>query len=115
MRTRTNPARRITRHISFTLEENEMLQKRASAVGMEIAPFIKQQALHGTAKGFRLTPLTQHTITIAEIAQDIRNAVHTPHPDRWLYQADLEAIEDKLEELLQIESTILERVRRRLI
>ena len=110
----SNTTRRITRHISFTAEENQIIQERAHSVGMEITPFIKQEALHGMAKGFQLCALTQHTIAIAEIAQDIHRVVHTPHPDRWLYQADLERIEDKLDNLLEIEAAILTRLRRRM-
>lgn len=105
---------RITRHVSFTQKENDALCKRAATVGMEVVPFIKQEALHGVAKGYPLAPLTRHEAAIGEIVKAVREATDRPHPDRWLYEADLEAIDDKLAELLQIEQTILELLRRRM-
>lgn len=107
-------ADRVTRHISFTAQENAILESRAAKVGMEVAPFIKQEALHGTVKGYPLAALTRHEVDIGNILHAVREVADRPHAARWLYQADLEAIDDKLEELLAIEKDILELLRRRL-
>lgn len=105
---------RVTRHVSFTQKENSDLCRRAAKAGMEVVPFIKQEALHGTVKGFPLAALTRHENDIGEIVKAVREAAGRPHPDRWLYEADLEAIDDKLSELLEIEKDILDLLRRRL-
>lgn len=105
---------RVTRHISFTADENAALEKRAARVGMEVAPFIKKEALEGKVKGYPLAALSRHEQDIGDILHAVREAADRPHPDRWLYQADLEAIDDKLAELLEIEKDILELLRRRL-
>lgn len=105
---------RITRHVSFSPKEDSDLRERAAKVGMEVVPFIKQQALHGKAKGFRLAPLTKHEEDIGEIVKAVREVAAQPHEDRWLYEADLEAIDDKLAELIEIEKDILELLRRRM-
>ena len=99
--------------LSFTPQEMEILSKRAARVGMTIPPFIKREALYGIVRGFQLRPLTDHAIAIGEIVQDIRTMITSPHPDRWLYEYDLECIEDKLNTLLEIETDIQKRVRRR--
>ena len=105
---------RKTRHISFTQLEDEAIRKRAYEVGMEVAPFIKHEALYGAVKGFPLAALARHEKDIGDIVHAVREAADRPHTDRWLYQADLEAIDDKLDELLEIEKNILELLRRRL-
>lgn len=106
---------RVNRHVSFTQEENDLLCKRAAKVGMEVVPFIKQEALHGTVKGFPLAVLSRHANAIGEIVKAARELAARPHPDRWKYEADLEEMNDKLDKILEIERTIQEGVRRRMI
>lgn len=101
-------------HLSFTESELAQVKTRAASVGMKVVPFIKQEALCGSVRGFRLVPLTQHANAIGTIAQDIRGFISSPHPDRWLYEHDLECIEDKLDTLIKIEMDIQTRVRRRM-
>lgn len=105
---------RITRHISYTAKENNDLEKRAAKVGMEVVPFIKQESLHGKVQGFALAPLHRHEDDIAAIVQAVRDVADHPHQDRWMYEADLEAIDDKLAELVAIEKDILDLLRRKL-
>lgn len=105
---------RITRHISFTPAEDRIVCGRAEKVGMDIVPFIKSEALRGVVRGYPLAPLTRHEEEIGEIAHAVREAADRPHPDRWLYEKDLEEIDDKLAELLEIEKSILELLRRRM-
>lgn len=105
---------RVTRHVSFTPKEDDDLRVRAAKVGMEVVPFIKKQALCGAVKGFALAPLQRHEETLGEILKAVREAADRPHPDRWRYQSDLELIDDKLDEVIAIEKTILELLRRRL-
>lgn len=100
--------------LSFTPEELELVRARAASVGMKTVPFIKREALTGVVRGFRLTPLTEHACAIGEIAQTIRCILSSPHPDRWLYEHDLECIADQLDELIEIEKDIQMRVRRRM-
>lgn len=101
-------------HLSFTPQEMELLSNRSARAGMAVTPFIKREALYGIVRGFQLRPLTEHAIAIGEIVQDVRTMITSPHPDRWLYEYDLECIEDKLNTLLEIEIDIQKRVRRRL-
>ena len=108
--TETSP--RINRHVSFSRKEYEMLQQRAKSAGMDITPFIRHEALHGHVTVLDFPPFEQHTDIIGEIAQDVRAATAASHPDRWLYQADLEQIADKLDELLAVEHDIQKQIRR---
>lgn len=105
---------RVTRHVSFTPKEDSALRKRAEKVGMAVVPFIKREALHGAVKGFALAPLTRHAEAIGEIVRDVKTMASRPHPDRHLYEADLDGINDKLDELLEIEKSIHELLRRRM-
>lgn len=105
---------RINRHVSFTPEEDSKLRQRAAKVGMEVVPFIREEALHGTVRGFPLAPINQHAEAIGQIAQAVRKVADRQHPDRWLYEADLEEIENKLAEILAIEKDIQERLRQRM-
>jgi len=105
---------RIVRQISLSPQENQTLQKRAESAGMPVSPFIKRQALSGSVKVLNLPPLSNHADVIGKIAHDVRIIVSTPHPDRWLYQADLEKIEDSLDSLLIVEKNIQEEIRHRM-
>ena len=106
---------RVTRHISFSEDENILLCRRAAEASMSVAPFIKQQALHGSIKDFPLTPISQHTLAISKAVTTIREITAHDHHDRLLYEADLERITAQLgiliateEELLQILKDTLE-------
>ena len=96
----------ISHRIRLSEQENIRLKNRAEKAGMSVSSFIKRAALSAPIKVLTLSALTQHALAIGEIARDIQTAITVPHPDRWLYQADLERIEDKLEQLLAIETDI---------
>lgn len=108
------PPKAVTHHIRLSPQEDQILRSRAGQAGMALSPFIKQMALHGSVKILNLAPLTQHILILGDIAHDIRKAVSTPHPDRWLYQADLEGIEEKLTEMLRIEKDIQANIRHKI-
>ncbi len=102
------PAKKmITRHIYFTPDEDRTLRKRAAALTMQLTTYIKQQSLHGKVNGISFEDLTAHEAAIGEILHTIQEFTTRPHPDRWLYQADLEAIEDQLNAIRDIELQIL--------
>ena len=105
---------RITRQISLSSQEDQVIQKRADSAGMPVSSFIKQQALSGSVKTLNLSPLSDHTESIGRIACDVHGIASAPHVDRWLYQADLEKIEGQLDALLTIETDIQQQIRRRI-
>ena len=98
---------RVTRHVSFTKEENELLCRRAAEVGMSVVPFIKREALYGKAHGFSLSVISQHTESIDNVIRCVREVLSRAHPDRLLYQADLELISDRLQTLIDTEKAVL--------
>jgi len=108
------PTPYITHRIRLSEEENRQLNERASTAGMSVSAFVKRAALSAPIKVLTLSALTQHALAIGEIAHDIHAAAAAPHPDRLLYLADLERIEDKLDQLLQVEQAIQTQIRRRL-
>ena len=81
---------------------------------MTVTSFIKRAALSNTIKILDMPVLSQHIVSIGEIANGIHAATSLSHPDRWLYQADLERIEDKLDQLIAIETDIQESIRRKM-
>ena len=103
-----------THRIRLSEQEDLQLRERAAGAGMSITAFVKRAALSGPIKVLEFSSLSQHSLAIGEIAHDIHEAVASSHPDRWLYQADLERIEDKLNELIQIECSIQTQIRRRI-
>ena len=102
------------RCISLSEQEDQRLRKRAESAGMTVTAFIKRAALSNTIKILDMPIISQHVIAIGTIANDIHAATSFPHPDRWLYQADLERIEDTLDQLIAIESDIQESIRRKM-
>ena len=100
--------------IKFTPQEMRTLEARAERVDMDIKQFIKQSALRKRISGYRLQPLTQHIMKIDEIAKTVKNISITPHMDRWLYEKELETIEKKLDELISVEKSIQDLLRRRI-
>jgi len=105
---------RVIRQISFSPQEDQVIQNRARSAGMSISSFLKRQVLSGSVKTFNLDPLSNHVETIGRIAHDVQIIASMPHPDRWLYQADWEKIEDQLDTLLTLEKDIQEQIRRRI-
>lgn len=94
------------RYIRLSEQEDQIVREKASTAGMSVSSFIKRAALSKTIKVFDIPILSQHIVSIGGIAHDIHVAISLPHQDRWLYQADLERIEDKLDQLLAIETDI---------
>lgn len=105
---------RITRQISLSPQEDQLVPTRADRAGMPVSSFIKRQALSGSVKTLNLSSLSDHIDSIGRIACDVHGIASAPHVDRWLYQADLEKIEGHLENLLTIEKDIQEQIRRRI-
>lgn len=102
---------RVTRHVSFTPEEDEAIRQRAEKAGMEVVPFIRYEALHGKVKSIPLDVVARYLEEIGEIARAVKEMVYRPHPDRWLYEADLEGTDDKVDEVLAIVKATLEEIR----
>ena len=100
--------------IKFAPQEMRTLEARAERVDMDIKQFIKQSALRKRISGYRLQPLTQHIMAIDEIAKTVKNISIVPHMDRWLYEKELETIDRKLDELISVEKSIQELLRRRI-
>lgn len=100
--------------LTFTPQEMRILEARAARVDMDIKRFIKQSALRKRISGYRLQPLTQHIMKIDEVAKTVKNISITPHMDRWLYEKELETIGRKLDELISVEKSIQELLRRRI-
>lgn len=102
----------VTRHVSFSKEENELLCHRAAEVGIAVVPFIKHEALRGKVQGFSLSVISQHTESIDNVIRCVREVLSRTHPDRLLYQADLELISDQLQTLIGTEQAMLVELQR---
>ena len=103
-----------TWHIRFTTSDEQLLRQKAAQAGMSMTAYIKRAAISARIIVLDFAVLTQHAIQIGDIASDVRTILTSPHPDRWLYQADLEALEDKLEELISVEQKIYRCIHRTL-
>ena len=100
--------------IRFSKEDHELLQSRAAKAGMTLSAYVRACALHSEIKSVDFPVLTQHAVAVGDAVYAIRTACSSPHPDRWLYQADLERIEEKLDNLIIIETDIQNQLRRKL-
>ena len=105
---KTNSA--VTRHVAFSVQEDELIRKLAEESGMSISPFIRKQALEGHVTSIDWSVVTQHILYIDRIASDIRTLTTSPHPNRWEYEGDLDFIMQKLDDLISAEHELLLRL-----
>lgn len=98
-------------YATFYGEEEEKLQARATLAGMKVPQYIRHMALTGRVRVFDLTPLLKQEEQIGKVMQLCQKVINQPHPDRWLYQYDLERIEDELEVLRKIAYDELDRIK----
>lgn len=103
----------VTRHVYFSPKENGQIETWAWQAGMEIVPYIRHMALHGIVRSVDLSAVRKHGEQIGEVLRAVRQFTEAPHPDRWLYEADLERLEDKLTELVALETAILQSLQER--
>lgn len=104
----------MTRHISYNDDENKVVEAKAKRVGLPVTAYIKQMSLEGAAKGYDMSPVIAHTETIGNFIAEVKAVAAAPHDDRWLYESDLERVEDLLTELLQTEHELLDVMKRKL-
>lgn len=100
--------------VSFSTKELSKVEKKADALGLSRAAYIRSMVLEGKAKGYNLKPLQTHAEAVGEVAAAVRDMVALPHPDRWAYEADIERIEAMLQELIESEKKLIEDMTRRL-
>lgn len=63
--------RRVTKRISFSLEEDRIVREKAKEAGMSITAYIRQQALEGQVVSVDWEMIRQHTEAINRIAFDM--------------------------------------------
>ena len=103
-----------TVHISFTPMELTQVDQKADKVGLSRVAFIRQMALTGKVKGYNFKPLLMHSDAVGNVAAAVRDMIEKEHPDRWAYEADIERIEDLLNQLLGSEQALISDLTRRL-
>ena len=104
---KTNENTNITRHISFTAEEDKLLQQRAEAAGIAVAPYIRQQALNGVVHSIDWEGLRVHSDLLSDIAMQIELHLQSLTDIERAMLADvLTAIERDLKSMLVIEQEI---------
>lgn len=99
----------ITRHIQFTPEEDEEIQRKAKSVGLTVTSFIRKQTLTGKVIGQDTGPLLAHIERLGEIAYEFEQIKNQPHPYHWMYEQDLERIEERINEILETERHLMRR------
>ena len=104
--------KKITHHIQFSPEDEKKIRDKAEQAGMTVTAYIKSKALNSRArrKPIRIYPIVDHIEALDKVVEEIRKITTNPHKDRWLYEADLERIDRKLDELLQTEQELAEKI-----
>jgi len=104
--------KKITHHIQFSPEDEKKVRAKAEKAGLTVTAYIKSRALNSrvSRKPIRLYPIVDHIETLDKVVEEIRKITTNPHKDRWLYEADLERIDRKLDELLQTEQELVEKI-----
>ena len=103
-----------TRHIGYDDYENKRIEIRAARVGLPVTAYIKKMSLEGSVRGVNMEPILAHTKMLGDLLAAVKEVATRPHEDQWLYEADLERIEDLMNETLESEKLFLEEVKRKL-
>ncbi len=101
-------------HVSFSQKEISRIDRKASSVGLTRTAYVRQMALEGKVKGYNLKPFLVHAEAIGEVVAAVRDMIAKEHPDRWAYEADIEKIQEQLQELIESEKNLDEKMTRRL-
>ena len=102
---------RVTRHISYTAAEDQCVRNLAEAAGMGVSPFIRFISQNGSITVYPLQALTDYVMAVDSLIAAVRSMSSSPHKDRLLYQSDIEYLEDRLDELIQMTSQIMDEIR----
>ena len=103
-----------TVHVSFGQKELSQIERKAAAVGLSRSAYVREMALTGKVKGYNLKSLQSHAEAVGEVAAAVRDMIAKDHPDRWAYEADIERIEDLLQQLVESEAALISDMTRRL-
>lgn len=103
-----------TIHIGYSPDELKRLDKLCEKVGMSRPAYLKTMGFDGKVKGYNLKAMEDFASAVGEVAAEIRKATSEPHPDRWAYEADIETIDEKLDQLIDMTSGVMETIIRRM-
>ena len=100
--------RRVTKRVSFSLEEDRIVREKAKEAGMSITAYIRQQALEGQVVSVDWEMIRQHTEAINRIAFDIGVYTSNQNPNIWMFGADIDLIREELEKIYELEKRLIE-------
>ena len=103
-----------TIHIGYSPDELKRLDKLCEKVGMSRPAYLKTMGFDGKVKGYNLKAMEDFASAVGEVAAEIRKATSEPHPDRWAYETDIETIDEKLDQLIDMTSGLMEAITRRM-
>lgn len=103
-----------TIHIGYSPDELKRLDQLCEKVGMSRPAYLKTMGFDGKVKGYNLKAMEDFASAVGEVAAEIRKATSEPHPDRWAYEADIETIDEKLDQLIDMTSGLMETITRRM-
>ena len=99
--------RRVTKRVSFSLEEDRIVREKAKEAGMSITAYIRQQALEGKVVLVDWDLVRQHMEAIYRIEFSIDAYTSKNNPTLWLFGADLQVIRDELVRIKELEKWMI--------
>lgn len=100
----------VVRHITFTPEEDAIIQELAREAGMSVCGYIRKQAVYGTVRSVDWKLLEQHTEAINYIGEEIKVYTSDKNPNPWLFAADLSLITQRLDEIKELEVQLIQKI-----
>lgn len=98
---------RVTRRVSFTVEEDERLQQGAEKAGMNVSGYIRRQALLGKVTSINWDALRAHADVIGDVAMQFEMYVSIwGAEEKRLMEEELKRLRLLLEDMLCIEKAL---------
>ena len=107
-----NERKMTVRRISFSPEEDAILQNKAQTVGMTVSGYIRRQALDGSVISIDWNKLQQHTQAINDMTATFEAYTQNRKTNSLLYITDLELIHKRLDEVISLEVRLLAEITR---
>ena len=102
-----NERKMTVRRISFSSEEETILQEKAQTVGMTVSGYIRRQALDGSIISIDWNKLQQHTQAINDLSEAFDAYTKNRKTNGLLYMTDLELIHRSLDEVKTLEVQLI--------
>lgn len=104
---KNDKAKRVSRRVSFTLEEDAHIQRQAEQARMTVSAYIRQQALNSVVQAINWDALRAHADILSDVALEVYLHLDgLSETDRAMCENVLTVIKGDIKTMLSIEQRL---------